>query len=510
MHICRPKGKSPTRSKVYSKFKNQILLMKALASHFERFILSNSVWVLFTGILFASIVMVFQDGRHQWLVYLSYTGRISLLFAPVLIFCGFRKWFEKQLPIIPFILVWSFCFLAYPYWLEYAGWQNILSPTDLGKVAVRITGAWFLVSEIAILFNRYWLEGKVARQWINRISLESALLLLAALFAIFYALLWFSVPINATRDASALTMASYAFQIFIILFIYYGFYWVNHYFLIDRLLMQKGVIYYSFGFIATIVLFYPVAAQAISFLPMVRQTDIHPVHNGLIFEGINAWVPFFGMLLSTPFIIAIKWFRQSNEIATLAKEKSETELNLLKQQINPHFFFNTLNNLYALSITQDRQTPEVILQLSELMRYVIYKGKEESVTLAEEIKYLEDYVRIQQIRLHKRLDFRFEKAIADEKQQVPPLLFITLVENAFKHGIEPAEATCFLYIGLKSEEDSLVFSCENSVESRPPETEGIGLSNLKRRLELRYPGQHELTTVQGKNTYKAILKLSTL
>ena len=482
--------------------------MKRLTKQIEEFILSNTVWIFFTGILFTGIILVFQEGRHEWLVYLSYAGRISLLFAPVLFFCGFRKWLRRQLPAIPLTLLWIFCFLAYPYLIEFLGWQALIAPSDLGKVAVRITGTCFLVAELAIQLNNYWLKIEGARQWVKRISLEKAILLLAALFAIFYAILWFSVPVNAKRDASIFLIASYAFQVYIILFLYYGFYWVNHYFLINRILAQKGVIYYSFGFIATIIIFYPIAAQLISWLPMVRQSDIHPVHNGLIFEDINALAPFFGMLLSTPFIIAIKWFRQNSEMANLAKEKSETELNLLKQQINPHFFFNTLNNLYALSITQDKQTPEVILQLSELMRYVIYKGKEESVSLAEEVKYLEDYIRIQQIRLHKRLDFRFDQAIADEKRHVPPLLFITLVENAFKHGIEPAEKTCFLHIDLRSDEESLVFSCENSLEDNPAEEQGIGLSNLKRRLELRYHGRYELTAERGQDTYKAMLKLN--
>ena len=145
------------------------------------------------------------------------------------------------------------------------------------------------------------------------------------------------------------------------------------------------------------------------------------------------------MLATTPIILTVQWFKQSNEIADLEREKSATELNLLKQQINPDIFINTLNNLYALSLTKDEKTPEVILQLSELMRYVIKRGKEEVVPILEEIKYIEDYVWLQNIRLHKKLDFSFEKNIDDLSLKIPPLLFINLVENAFKHGIEPAE-----------------------------------------------------------------------
>ena len=268
------------------------------------------------------------------------------------------------------------------------------------------------------------------------------------------------------------------------------------------------MVYYGFAFLAAVILLYPLAGQLILFLPMVKQTEIHPLNNGEIFDEINFLIPFSGMLASVPFILALEWFKQRNEIISLEQEKSATELNLLKQQINPHFFFNTLNNLYALSIKKDEATPEVILQLSELMRYVIYKGKEEWVSLEEEVKYIEDYIRLQQIRLHKHLDFRFEKQIEDPKFQVPPLLFILLIENAFKHGIEPAEEDCFLYISLSGREDQLEFTCENSVEEREDETNGIGLSNLRRRLELRFPNQHHFEIQEEAHRFKAILKLT--
>ena len=213
--------------------------------------------------------------------------------------------------------------------------------------------------------------------------------------------------------------------------------------------------------------------------------------------------------LSVPLIVAVQWFEQNNQIASLQKEKSETELNLLKQQINPHFFFNILNNLYALSITKDKRTPEVILQLSELMRYVIYKGKEEVVPIAEEIKYIEDYIDLQQIRLHKQLDVQFEKSLSDEQQLIPPLLFIIFVENAFKHGIEPAEAACFLHLSLHSDEKELVFECVNSIEHQLNQPKGIGLENLKRRLDLHFTNRYELNISETPKQFKAFLKIKT-
>ena len=145
---------------------------------------------------------------------------------------------------------------------------------------------------------------------------------------------------------------------------------------------------------------------------------------------------------------------------------------------------------------------------SELMRYVIYKGKEKQVSIADEVKYIEDYIQLQQIRLAKKLDFKFEKSIEDESLQVPPLLFINLIENAFKHGIEPAEKDCFLHLSMKSTKSGFSFLCENSFEEKGVDEEGTGLKNLKRRLELLYPDNHELEIAESRNTYKVNLKIS--
>lgn len=483
-------------------------LMKEIAKHAGRFLLSSNVWIYFTGILFTSTVFVSMENRHEWAVYLSCMASASVLFAPALAFCRFRKWARRQLPVLAFVLLWCFFFLAYPLLAVFWGWFELIAPGDKGRVAVWITGAWFLAAELILLMDHFWLEGKAAPRWARQLSLEKGILLFTAVFAVFYAGLGFTVPGNPIGEASFFTAAGYAVQIYLILLIYYGFYWINHYILVDKIWKNKGMAYYGFSFMAAILLFYPIAAQLIYWLPVARQADIHPVKNGLIFEEANALIPFFGMLFSIPFILAIKWHRQNNEMAALAREKSETELNLLKQQVNPHFFFNTLNNLYALSITRDEKTPEVILQLSELMRYVIYKGREESAALAEEVKYIEDYIRLQQIRLHKQLDFQFDKDIADEKLRIPPLLFIILVENAFKHGIEPAEGACFLRLCLKSKGNSLLFSCRNSFEEKIAGEGGVGLANLRRRLELLFPGRHDLTVEQAQNICTATLNLN--
>ncbi|MEM9836504.1 MAG: sensor histidine kinase [Bacteroidota bacterium] len=206
----------------------------------------------------------------------------------------------------------------------------------------------------------------------------------------------------------------------------------------------------------------------------------------------------------------MEWFRKVNAITALEAEKKTTELALLKEQVNPHFFFNTLNNLYAMSLTQEAETPETILQLSELMRYVIYQGKKEVVTLKQEIKYLRDYLQLQQIRLHKTTDFRFEVDVEEEDALLPPLLFIILVENAFKHGIEPAEDDCFLHLHLRQTGNRLHFSCHNSVDpyAEKPPSGGLGLVNLQRRLNLLFQDDYTLTTKAGPDSFRASLDFS--
>ncbi|MEO1438357.1 MAG: histidine kinase, partial [Bacteroidota bacterium] len=142
-----------------------------------------------------------------------------------------------------------------------------------------------------------------------------------------------------------------------------------------------------------------------------------------------------------------------------------------------------------------------------LMRYVIYKGKEATVPIEEEIQYIEDFIQLQQLRLHQEIDFTFEKTLEQEGLPVPPLLFITFVENAFKHGIEKAEGPAKLGIKLHLQARKLSFEVVNSVETIAEHAPGIGLENLKNRLALQYSGRHEITTQMDGNQYRAQLKI---
>lgn len=482
--------------------------MNQVLNKIESFLFSNTLWIFIAGILFSSMSITLNMNEQTWGRYLGLTLNLVLYFSPILLFAFFRNTLEKRLSIPVLIVLWTIVFVALPALMNNMEVYEVWGIETYDEILAIMCGTVLFFAEVAIQISRIKTHKSLGSKLLQKVKLEQGILVFMVCFAIFY------VSIGWKQHTGGFTLANFPYllfaiiQVFIILSIYYFFYWVNHYILILRVWKKNGLIYYLLSFAATIIVFYPIAAQLIYWLPIGHETDIHPVNNGQIFEDMNWIIPLMGMTLSTPFILMIRWLEQSKKLEEMAKEKSETELSLLKQQINPHFFFNTLNNLYALSITKDKQTPEVILQLSELMRYTIYKGKEESVKLSEEVKYIEDYIQLQQIRLHKNLDFKFEKEIEDASIEIPPLLFINLVENAFKHGIEPAEGDCFLHLSLKADDNELVFSCKNSIEGKSEEPAGVGLKNLKRRLELRFPKRHNLQLLEKLNQYDAQLKIN--
>jgi sensor histidine kinase YesM len=301
-----------------------------------------------------------------------------------------------------------------------------------------------------------------------------------------------------------------SFQLFVIYMSYYFYYEWHYKVLFEKLLKTKGVIYYGLGMAMTLLIFVPIHNFMISFFPVVNDLKLHSV--GLqpdILNDFNFGIAIFVLTVSFPFILLKEWYKKSNAIKELEKQKSSAELSLLKEQINPHFFFNTLNNLYAMSLTNDKETPEVILKLSELMRYVIYKGKEERVKLIDEMNYISDYIDLQMIRLHKKVDFSFDINMEDNDWQISPLLLIIFVENAFKHGVELAENDTKLFLNVIQINNTLEFTCINSVEeSEIVVDSGIGLENLKKRLDILYSENYILNTSVSDGFFKAYLKVT--
>ena len=218
--------------------------------------------------------------------------------------------------------------------------------------------------------------------------------------------------------------------------------------------------------------------------------------------------PFYLFFLPIPVLFLIWVFEQWKWVQNLKADKAKAELAMLRTQINPHFFFNTLNNLYALTVKQSEKAPEVILKLSDMMRYTIYEGNKEMVTLEEEIEYLSNYIELHKIRYKKSVEITFNHKV-NTSLTIAPLLYIILLENAFKHGIETLAEDAFIHINLTEETGFIIFSIENNFDPNEISTSnGIGLQNLKRRLSLLYKNKHELQIDVSNSLYKTTLKIA--
>ncbi|MGN7720233.1 sensor histidine kinase [Chitinophaga sp. 22620] len=383
----------------------------------------------------------------------------------------------------------------------------------------------FSVSLQLFLFINAWWQGQqlVRKRW-WKISFEKGALATLALLSITFATMAVSSMGNPEYHKMGVLLLGFEFSLRKVfthfgtwlailaqfMFMYgcgYFIFWFNSRVLVSRVLKERGMAVYCLAGLAAVAVFYPIIGQLLAWLPLNHLLGgIFPSNP---FKDENAYSFLALLVVSLPVILALQWYAQNNRIMLLEKEKTQVELDMLKQQINPHFFFNTLNNLYALSLHKSDQTPDVILQLSDLMRYVIYKGQESTVPLGEDVRYLEDYIRLQEIRLKQRLDVVFEKDITRDDIVIAPLLLVVFVENAFKHGIEAVEGDAFLRIYLKAGEKGLTFICENPIAEAgtPEEKNGIGLQNLRKRLALLYPGKHRMVTGRENHTFKAELYL---
>ena len=191
-------------------------------------------------------------------------------------------------------------------------------------------------------------------------------------------------------------------------------------------------------------------------------------------------------------------------------EKQEAELNYLRSQTNPHFLFNTLNNIYSLARDKSDLAPESILRLSKILRFMLYETAGAYIAIEQEIKIISDYISLEELRYDESLRINFNYDIEDMKQAIPPLLLIPLVENAFKHGVSETRSRPFVDIHLSVNNRQLTFIIKNSSEILPGEQavkENIGLSNLRRQLELLYKG-YDLSVLQEERQFTATLKIN--
>jgi len=288
------------------------------------------------------------------------------------------------------------------------------------------------------------------------------------------------------------------------------YYYLNYLIFIPRILFRKKLALY----VLTLFL-------VLGLMMIVTHFYREILHNLGIYkhreEGFDwkvVFIPLYPCILafgiSTFVRLTGQWMMGERHKQDLENEKLISELGFLKSQINPHFLFNTLNNICSLARKKSDETENALIKLSEIMRYMIDESKEDKVLLSKEIEYLNNYIELQRLRLSGKVKIEFTITGDPTTKMIDPLLLIPFVENAFKHGISYREEP-LISISLKIHDSGLDFHIENTVfrsnGDRLPDEPGIGLRNVRRRLDLLYPEKHDLRITEDGEKFRVDLTI---
>ena len=283
----------------------------------------------------------------------------------------------------------------------------------------------------------------------------------------------------------------------------------NIFYLIPNYLSNKKFLIYCSLLILAVIIITPLK---VLFL-FLKASDFPEYQLSLKENQIWSYIlTFLVISISTIFKIVSDWARHQRERNKLQTESMQSELRFLKSQINPHFLFNTLNNLYALTLKKSDKAPEIVLKLSEMMRYMLYECNERRVFLDKEVNYIRNYLDLERLRQGKSMDISFEVNGNVSNQKIAPLMFIPFLENSFKHGVSNHLNSGFVHIKLDIEPAKVHMYIENSKPEIPirhqgKKSGGIGLVNVRRRLNLLYPEQYKLKIEEKPNAYRVDLTL---
>lgn len=296
----------------------------------------------------------------------------------------------------------------------------------------------------------------------------------------------------------------------------------NTLWLMPRLLFRKKYFYYCLSLLTYISILALLISHYREWLqirfPGAEYSNFSPV--SLSGQGPNAvteiYLPSFFALFMMVFAffigsLAQKFFEISKQKEVVQQKQVEMELNLLKSQINPHFLFNVLNSIYALSLKKSEQTPDIVLKLADIMRYMLYETKQDKVALHKEIQVLQDYLDIEKIRLGATAaSVEIIVEGSPGTYRIAPALLIPFVENAVKHGTDSMLSEAYINIQITIKENILHFHCVNNYKANlnSERKGGIGLANVRKRLQLLYPDKHQLSIDAVNNIFEVRLQLN--
>ncbi|HSO86432.1 MAG TPA: histidine kinase [Draconibacterium sp.] len=319
-------------------------------------------------------------------------------------------------------------------------------------------------------------------------------------------------------------------------FIAWGFYlgaalygiifYINYLWLVPRFYFrERKTVYFIAAFTVIVVLYFLFIVVNQNFLhDPERDKQISEAFEKLAKDKVFPRPPmkqlqlyYFALIsiIVTGFAIGLRVIEKHSESEKrqkeLEKEKLNSELAFLKNQVSPHFFFNTLNNIYSLIEINTTDAQDAVMKLSRLMRYLLYESEHGKTELSHEINFMNHYIDLMRLRLSPKVELKIDLPADNSGLKIPPLLFIPFIENAFKHGISYREKS-FIFISMNLDENKIRFSCRNSVaqqNGKPMEENhsGIGLENVKKRLDLLFPGKHDLQILKTENEFSVELMI---
>ncbi len=285
--------------------------------------------------------------------------------------------------------------------------------------------------------------------------------------------------------------------------------YLNLYFLIPKFLKTKNYIFYTFWLLLLLALtslfiqfLFVSLLNFRSFQEQFRTMFSSHFFTAAFYVGVTALFKFVKDWLELQ--------EMKFKLSQIEREKLEAELNTLKSQLNPHFLFNCLNNIYSLALNNSPQTPEIILKLSDLMRHVLYESRENFIPVRYELDFLVNFIELQKIRLNSKIEISYEIQGTIPEKKVIPLIFEPFIDNAFKHGMRNPAAHPFLKALIRFETEMMHFKIENNygkaVQAKPSKNSGIGLKNIKKRLEFLYlPNEYSYQIVKTDDTFTVLL-----
>jgi len=477
---------------------------------------------LLCAVLLETQVYFFSLQGNSGSLYLQIALQLIIESLPFFLAHHFAHYLTEQAQRARSVIIWLLGFICYPLLSFIISTQSMtfeswyLLSTQGWFFAVFASTAWFINHALKTR------DKTRVTQFLSKLfSLNIVIAILLIGWAIVMAGVFNSIQdpkdsesLNARIDINNIftqfgQFIDYLWQFLVVAAVIGCVYAINRYGLIRHVLAKQGVLAFIAGALIFIIILTPFFAALVLWLPLNTPiVTLFPSSVHQVFAPVNYQFMFWLLAISTPLILVFERQKQDTALTQISLQKTYTELKLLQQQINPHFLFNTLNNLYALTLTKSDDAPNLVMKLSNLLRYTVYEGQKEQVTLAQEVRYLQDYIALQQIRSHDKCTLTLKWPEGGDKFTLPPLLIIMLLENAFKYGVEPTIEKSHIRFYMQLSKNVLTVVCENPIfDHQPDEESGLGLENLSRRLTLLYPGKHTINSSQIGELWRATMTL---